>query len=82
MCVRTIAYYFGRKMKISSTVRFCKKCRYKKVVNKDGSVQITSVPVKVLRYLPLKPRLQWLYLSQKTAKHMSIKREFVIIQDA
>jgi hypothetical protein len=24
---------------------FCKKCIYKKVVNKDGSMQITSVPV-------------------------------------
>jgi hypothetical protein len=59
---------------------FCKKCRYKKVVKKDGSVQINSVPVKVLRYLPLKPRLQRLYLSLKTAKHMDgIKREFVIV---
>jgi hypothetical protein len=54
---------------------FCKKCRYKKVVNKDESMQITSVPVKVLRYLPLKPRLQRLYLSQKTAKHMRWHKE-------
>jgi hypothetical protein len=54
---------------------FCKKCRYKKMVNKNGSVQITSVPVKVLRYLPLKPRLQKLYLSQKTAKHMRWHKE-------
>jgi hypothetical protein len=54
---------------------FCKKCRYKKVVKKDGSVQITSLPVKVLRYLPLKPRLQQLYLSQKTAKHMRWHKE-------
>jgi hypothetical protein len=45
------------------------------VVNKDGSVQITSVPVKVLRYLPLKSRLQRLYLSQKTAKHMRWHKE-------
>jgi hypothetical protein len=45
------------------------------VVNKDGSMQITSVPVKVLRYLPLKPRLQRLYLSQKTAKHMRWHKE-------
>jgi hypothetical protein len=63
---------------------FCKKCRYKKVVNKDGSVQITSVPgsvqitsvlVKVLPYIPLKPRLQRLYLSQKTTKHMRWHKE-------
>jgi hypothetical protein len=54
---------------------FCKKCRYKKMVNKDGSVQTTSVPIKVLRYLPLKPRLQRLYLSQKTAKHMRWHKE-------
>jgi hypothetical protein len=38
-------------------------------------MQITSVPVKVLRYLPLKPRLQRLYLSQKTAKHMRWHKE-------
>jgi hypothetical protein len=52
ICVRIIACYFGRKIKISSTVRytFCKKCRYKKMVNKDGSMQITSVPVKMLQY--------------------------------
>jgi hypothetical protein len=44
-------------------------------MKKDGSVQITSVPVKVLRYLPLKPRLQRLYLSQKTAKYMRWHKE-------
>jgi hypothetical protein len=66
---------FWKKNKNLKYCLFCKKCRYKKVVNKDGSVQITSVPVKVLRYLPLKPRLQRLYLSQKTAKHMRWHKE-------
>jgi hypothetical protein len=49
---------FWKKNKNLKYCWFCKKCRYKKVMNKDGSVQITSVPVKVLRYLLLKPRLQ------------------------
>ena len=29
-----------------------------------------KIPIKVLRYLPLKPRLQSLYMSSKTASHM------------
>jgi hypothetical protein len=66
---------FWRKNENLKYYSFCKKCRYKKVVNKDGSVQITSVPVKVLRYLPLKLRLQRLCLSQKTAKHMRWHKE-------
>jgi hypothetical protein len=66
---------FWKKNKNLKYCSFRKKCRYKKMVNKDGNVQITSVPIKVLRYLPLKPRLQWLYLSQKIAKHMRWHKE-------
>ena len=29
-----------------------------------------NIPIKVLRYFPLKPRLQRLYMSSKTASHM------------
>lgn len=35
----------------------------------------TEVPFKVLRYLPLTPRLQRLFMSNKTAKHMSWHKE-------
>ncbi|CAA7061732.1 unnamed protein product [Microthlaspi erraticum] len=38
----------------------------------SGSENITKkAPAKVLRYFPLKPRLQRLFMSSKTAKHMT-----------
>ncbi|RVW70004.1 hypothetical protein CK203_065768 [Vitis vinifera] len=35
-----------------------------------NSVKKKKIPAKVLRYFPLKPRLQRLYMSSKTASHM------------
>ncbi|KAK2436386.1 hypothetical protein QL285_021384 [Trifolium repens] len=51
----------------------CKKCNTSKWKSKakdsDGNKQ-KKVPAKVLRYFPLKPRLQRLFLSSKTAEDM------------
>ncbi|XP_071933260.1 uncharacterized protein [Coffea arabica] len=54
---------------------FCRKCgtpRYKQIVKQsdDSSEQANKVPAKLVRYFPLKPRLQRLFMSSKTASLM------------
>jgi hypothetical protein len=46
----------------------CGRSRYVKVVNEDGSSVTIKVMVKQLRYMPITPRLKWLYLSKETMK--------------
>nr|GEU35542.1 protein disulfide-isomerase-like [Tanacetum cinerariifolium] len=48
----------------------CGHLRFKKGKEGRGKAR-TEVPFKVLRYLPLAPRLQRLFMSNKTAKYMS-----------
>ncbi|XP_074351959.1 uncharacterized protein LOC141691115 [Apium graveolens] len=45
----------------------CKEDRYKDIMGKNGR----KIPKKVLRHFPLIPRLQRLYMSEHTAKHMT-----------
>lgn len=47
----------------------CEHPRYKPVAGGDGSKK--GAPYKVLRYLPITPRLQRLFMSRKTAEHMT-----------
>lgn len=51
----------------------CDLSRWK--VEKESSSKGVKVPRKVLRYFPLKPRLQRLYMSRKTAKDMRWHKE-------
>jgi hypothetical protein len=46
-----------------------------KVVNEDGASVTTKVTMKWLRYMPMTPRLKWLYLSEETAKQMRWHKE-------
>lgn len=48
----------------------CKECGYSRYTN-EGSLNGKKVPAKVLRYFPLKGRLQRLYMSRHTADHMT-----------
>jgi hypothetical protein len=48
----------------------CGKSRFVEVVNKDGEKVTTKVAHKQLRYMPLMPQMKWLFLSNKTARHM------------
>jgi hypothetical protein len=46
----------------------CLKCgqsRFVEVVNDEGDKVMTDVAHKQLRYLPLTPRVKWLFLSKK-----------------
>ncbi|KAM3239613.1 hypothetical protein ACQJBY_053356 [Aegilops geniculata] len=58
-------YYKENENKEKCTI--CKEPRYEETTAGNKS---TKIPTKVLRYLPITPRLQQLYMSQSTAKHM------------
>ena len=61
------------------TLDFCPECSESrwKVNNEKGK----KVPHKVLRYFPLKPRLQRLFMSRKIANHMRWHKEKHIQQE-
>jgi hypothetical protein len=44
------------------------RSRYVKVVNEDGASVTTKVVMKQLHYMPITPRLKWLYLSKEIEK--------------
>jgi hypothetical protein len=48
----------------------CGKSMFVEVVNEDGEKVTMKVAHKQLRYMPLTPRMKWLFLSNKTARHM------------
>ena len=51
----------------------CPTCGTSRYKVSNGSKK--PVPCKVLRYFPLKPRWQWLFMHQKTAKKMQWHEE-------
>jgi hypothetical protein len=48
----------------------CGKSRFVVVVNEDGEKVTMKVAHKQLCYMPLTPRMKWLFLSKKIARHM------------
>jgi hypothetical protein len=46
------------------------RSRYVKVRNEDGVCVTTKVATKQLQYIPITPRLKWLFLSKEIAKQM------------
>ncbi|XP_027912664.1 uncharacterized protein LOC114172283 [Vigna unguiculata] len=72
-CPNDCMLYFGE----DANMDFCKKCKTSrwKAKKKGTSDSGTSnkrkkIPAKVLRYFPLKPRLQRMFMSSKIAEHM------------
>jgi uncharacterized Zn finger protein (UPF0148 family) len=55
--------------------KYCPKCkssRYVEVDKGDGKKeQNEEIPMKVLRHLPIIPRLQWLFMSEESVKQMT-----------
>ena len=54
--------------------KYCPKCkssRYLEVDSCDGQKRQSTVPVKILRYLPFIPRIQRLYMTEESAKQMT-----------
>jgi hypothetical protein len=60
MCVKRTACCFGRSTRMILNVCIA--------VNEDGASVSTTVAVKLLRYMPITPRLKRLYLSEETVK--------------
>jgi hypothetical protein len=48
----------------------CGKSRYVKVVNDDGETVTTEVAHKQVHYMPIAPRLKWMFLSERAMIHM------------
>lgn len=67
-CPRDCMLYYKEHANDASC-QFCGVSRYKKMTD-QGNVARTKVPQKVLRYFPLGPRLQRLYLSRHIAESM------------
>jgi hypothetical protein len=54
-----------------AAAKYCTKCgssRFLEVESGDDQKKQLDIPVKILRYLPFVPRIQWLYMSEETAK--------------
>ena len=52
----------------------CPKCGSSRFVQQhhvDGRIEQLSIPVKILRYFPVIPRIQRLYMTEESAKHMT-----------
>jgi len=66
-CENNCILYYKKTADLTS----CPACghpRFKPKTNNGGRKK--NIPYKILRYLPLTPRLQRLYMSSKTAEHM------------
>ncbi|XP_027351206.1 uncharacterized protein LOC113862314 [Abrus precatorius] len=71
-CLRDCMLYFGEDAN-RDTCKTCKQSRWKskdKGANTNTTDKQKKVLAKVLRYFPLKPHLQRLFMSSKTAEHM------------
>jgi hypothetical protein len=55
----------------------CGKPWFVEVVNEDGETIMMKTAHKHLRYMPLTPRMKWLFISKKTARHMRWHKEGV-----
>jgi hypothetical protein len=53
--------------------KYCVECgssRFLEVDSSDGQKRQLDITVKILRYLPFLLRIQWLYMTEETAKQM------------
>jgi hypothetical protein len=66
---------FWKEHKDNTECMHCGRSRYVKVVNEDGASITTKVVVKWLHYMPITPRLKWLYLAKETEKQMRWHKE-------
>ncbi|KAI9077747.1 hypothetical protein K1719_040233 [Acacia pycnantha] len=63
---QTIVCFIGR----GRSEETCKKCHTSRFKTIQKGKKQKKKPAKILRYFPLKPRLQRLFMSSKTAQHM------------
>jgi hypothetical protein len=61
---------FWNEHKDDTECMHCGRSSYVKVINKYGAYVTIKVVVKQLRYIPITPRLKWLFLCKETAQQM------------
>ena len=49
----------------------CKSSRYLEVDSGDGQKRQLTIPMKILRHLLFLPRIQWIYMTEESAKQMT-----------
>jgi hypothetical protein len=68
---------FYKEHKNDKTCLKCGKPRFVEVVNEDSETVTTKTAHKRLRYMLLTPRMKWLFILKKTARHMRWHKEGV-----
>jgi hypothetical protein len=69
MCAK-ISMLFYKEHKDETKWLKCGKSRFVEVVNEDSKKVMMKIAHMQLRYMPLMPRMKWLFLSKKTTRHM------------
>jgi hypothetical protein len=70
---------FSKEHKDDPKCLHCGRSKYVKVTIKDGSSVTIKVVVKHLRYIPITPRLKWLFLCEETTQQMRWNKEYVSV---
>jgi hypothetical protein len=66
---------FWKEHKDDTGYMHCGRSRYVNVINEDRASITTKVAVKQLRYIPITPRLKWLFLCEETVQQMRWHKE-------
>jgi hypothetical protein len=61
---------FWKEHKDDTKCMHCGRSKYVMVIREDGASVTTKVVVKYLRYIPITPRLIWLFLCEETTQQM------------
>jgi len=69
-CPNGCVLFRGEDLESATHCPKCKASRFVEVERSDGMKKQSPIPEKVLRYLPVIPRLQRLYMTEESAKQM------------
>jgi hypothetical protein len=75
MAAKKICTLFWKEYKDDTECMHCGRSRYVKVINEDGASITTKVMVKQLHYIPITPRLKWLFLCEETSQQIRWHKE-------
>jgi hypothetical protein len=61
---------FWKEHKNDTECMHCDRSRYVNLVNEDGASVTIKVVINQLRYIPVTPRLKWLFPCEETVQQM------------
>jgi hypothetical protein len=70
-CPNGCVLFRGEELKAATHCPKCKASRYVEVDGSDGKKEQSKIPEMVVQYLPLTPRLQWMFMTEESAKQMT-----------